>query len=245
MGLAAPNIRRKNLKDPVPRAVASDPDGNQYKCNSQDTMVPAMGTSNSDRQQQYKQTPFQMAPLLDIMGYLMDNDEIAQQVMDGTFSPPEGTDPVAAELLETLQMEDSVRQLGPLDISIIPEDNRSGWKKQKERTASEPTGLGFNHYKTSCLTDDLNEVDSFLRTAPLQLGISPKLWRIITDFQIFKRSNVFHVDSMRLIQLMDAGYNMCNKTLGKRVYWLMQRRRKLYPLTNTAAVRIIPQSMPV
>jgi hypothetical protein len=67
MGLAARNIRRKNLKDPVLRAVASDPNGNQYKCNSQDTMVPAMGTSNSDRQQQCTQTLFQMAPLLDIM----------------------------------------------------------------------------------------------------------------------------------------------------------------------------------
>jgi hypothetical protein len=93
-----------------------------------------MGTSNSDRQQQCKQAPFQMAPLLDIMGYLMDNDEI------------------------------------PLDMSITLEDNRSGWKKQTERTASEPTGLSFNHYKTACLTDDLNEVDSFLRTAPLQLA---------------------------------------------------------------------------
>jgi hypothetical protein len=48
------------------------------------------------------------------MGYLMDNDEIAQQVMDGTFIPPEGTDKVAIEvsavlarsLFETLQTAD-------------------------------------------------------------------------------------------------------------------------------------------
>jgi hypothetical protein len=56
-----------------------------------------------------------MAPLLNIMGYLTDNDEIAQQVMDGTFIPPEGTDEVAIELLETLKMENSVRLLEPLD----------------------------------------------------------------------------------------------------------------------------------
>jgi hypothetical protein len=167
-------------------------------------MVPAMGISNSLRQQQCAQTPFQMAPLLDIMGYLMDNDEIAQQVMDGTFIPPEGMDEVAIELLKTLKMEDSVCQLGPLDMSISPYDNQTGWRKQKERTPSEPTGLSFNHYKTSCLTKDLNKIDSFLRTAPLQLGISPKLWQVIADFQIFKRSNVFHVGSMCLIQLMDA-----------------------------------------
>jgi hypothetical protein len=81
MGQAARNIRRKNTKDPVLRAVATDAEGNTYECNSQDTMVPAMGKSNSLRQQQRTQTPFQMAPLLDIMEYLMDNDKIAQQVM--------------------------------------------------------------------------------------------------------------------------------------------------------------------
>jgi hypothetical protein len=97
-----------------------------------------------------------MAPLLDIMGYLMDNNEVAQQVMNGTFIPPEEIDEVAIELLETLKMEDSVCQLGPLDMSISLDDNQTGWRKQKERTASEPTGLGFNHYKTSCLTKDLN-----------------------------------------------------------------------------------------
>jgi hypothetical protein len=94
-------------------------------------MVPAMGISNSLRQQQCTQIPFQMAPLLDIIGYLMDNNEIAQEVMDGTFIPPEGTDEVAIELLKTLKMEDSVRLLGPLDMSISPDDNQTGWRKQK------------------------------------------------------------------------------------------------------------------
>jgi hypothetical protein len=126
-------------------------------------------------------------------------------------------------------MEESVRQLGPLDMSISPDDNQTGWRKQKERTALEPTGLGFNHYKTSCLTKDQNEIHSFLRTAPLQLGISPKLWQVITGFQIFKRSNVFHVGSMRVIQLMDARYNMSNKTLGKRAMAHAEKAKAVSP----------------
>jgi hypothetical protein len=175
MGQAARNIHQKKAKDPVLRAVATDAEGKRYECNSQDTMVPTMGISNILQQQQCAQNPFQMAPLLDIMGYLMDNNEIAQQVMDSTNIPPKGTDKVAIELLKTLKMEDSVCQLSPLDMSISSDNNQTGWRKQKERTASEPTGLGFNQYKTSCLAKDLNEIDSFLRTAPLQLGISPKL----------------------------------------------------------------------
>ena len=229
IGKAARHIRRKGLKDPVLRAVANDQQGNPYDCNSQETMVRAMAKSNSERQQQCVQTPFQMAPLLDVFGYLMDNDEAGQQVMDGTFIPPAGTDSVAVELLETLKMEDSIRALGPLDMTITPEDNRAGWKKQTERTSSEPMGLGFNHYKAACLTDDLNKVDTFFRNFPLQMGTSPKLWKLITDFQIFKRSNVFHVDSMRLIQLMDAEYNMNNKTLGKRVLAHAEKAKAVSP----------------
>ena len=61
------------------------------------------------------------------------------------------------------------------------------------------------------------------------MGISPKLWKPITDFQIFKRSNVFHVDSMRLIQLMDAEYNMNNKTLGKRVLAHAEKAKAVSP----------------
>jgi hypothetical protein len=114
-------------------------------------------------------------------------------------------------------------------MTITPEDNRAGWKKQTERTSSEPMGLGFNHYKAACLTDDLNEVDTFFRNFSLQMGTSPKLWKLITDFQIFKRSNVFHVDSMRLIQLMDAEYNMNNKTLGKRVLAHAEKAKAVSP----------------
>jgi hypothetical protein len=69
----------------------------------------------------------------------------------------------------------------------------------------------------------------FHRTAPLQLGISPKLWQVITDFQIFKRSNVFHADSMRLIQPMNAEYNVCNKTLGKRVMAHAEKAKAVSP----------------
>jgi hypothetical protein len=109
IGKAARHIRRKGLKDPVLQAVATDQHGNTYDCNSQETMVRAMAKSNSERQQQCVQTPFQMAPLLDVFGFLMDNDEKAQQVMmNGTFIPPEGTDSVAVELLETLKMEESI-----------------------------------------------------------------------------------------------------------------------------------------
>jgi hypothetical protein len=56
MGQAARNIRRKNTKDPVLQAVATDAEGNTYECNSQDTMVPAMGISNSLRQQHSENT---------------------------------------------------------------------------------------------------------------------------------------------------------------------------------------------
>lgn len=46
LGEKASITRGKNLKEPVLCAVKSYPNGNRYKYNSQETMIPAMGQSN-------------------------------------------------------------------------------------------------------------------------------------------------------------------------------------------------------
>ena len=62
MGRRARAIREKNLKLPVMRAVATDKNGNNYECNSQETMVPVIAESNKIRQEQCVDTPFMMEP---------------------------------------------------------------------------------------------------------------------------------------------------------------------------------------
>ena len=58
MGRRAREIRAKNLKLPVMRAIATDENGNNFECNSQETMVPVIAESNKIRQEQCVNTPF-------------------------------------------------------------------------------------------------------------------------------------------------------------------------------------------
>lgn len=104
-----------------------------------------------------------------------------------------------------------------VELRIDAADNTSGWKNQKEGTSLEPSTLGFSHYKTACLDNDLNKINTFSRDTPLMLEFSPTAWQTVANMQILKWSLEFYVDTMRCIQLMDTEYNMANKRLGKRV----------------------------
>ena len=110
-----------------------------------------------------------------------------------------------------------IRKLGEIDISISSADHICGWARQKDRTASDPAGLSFSHYKSSIHDSSIVETDLLLRSLPLELGFAPRAWCNITDVEILKKSNVYDVDKMRLIQLMDAEFNMNNKFIAKQM----------------------------
>ena len=100
-----------------------------------------------------------------------------------------------------------------LDLSLP--DHVLGWKRQKEATASEPTGLAFSHYKAAAQDPMLAEIDRFMRNLPYREGFSPDAWQFITDVEILKKAGVFDIEKMRTIQLMHSAFNMNNKQLGR------------------------------
>ena len=68
----------------------------------------------------------------------------------------------------------------------------------------------------SCSDRKLNQIDTFLRNTATSLGINKAAWKIITDLQILKKADQYHVDAICCIQLMDAEFNMTNKHVGRR-----------------------------
>ena len=123
-------------------------------------------------------------------------------MINGIYIAPAGTPDYANEFLEVLAIPNSIKELGMVDLRINAVDNKLGWKKQKERTSSEPSTLGLNHhYKTACLDNNLNKIDTFLRDTPLTLGFSPTAWQRITNMQILKRSLEFQVDTRSVFNL--------------------------------------------
>ena len=113
-------------------------------------------------------------------------------------------------------MPESIKKLGPVDLTISQRNNSTGWSKINAKTGSEPSTLSFNHYMTSCSDPYLKQVDTFLRNTAMILEIDAAAWKIVTDLHVLKKAHQFHVDTMRCIQLMDAEFNMTNKHVGRQ-----------------------------
>ena len=130
---------------------------------------------------------------------------------------PKGLDVYTQELLCALKKPQGINERGDISIDIDAEEQKRAWMRQNERTASEPSGLSFSHYKSMIGDLKLLQTDADIRALPLQYGFVPQDWCRITDVEILKKEGVLDVDKMRLIQLMDAEANMNNKMIGKRV----------------------------
>ena len=64
-------------------------------------------------------------PLVEIFGYLVE-DKVAQSVINGTFQPPANTRKFVIKFLGTLVMPEEIRELGPVDLTMSCEENRTG-----------------------------------------------------------------------------------------------------------------------
>ena len=161
MGKKARRIRGRGIKEPVFRDITTNEDGEEQELNSQETMVPVIAESNRLRQKQCTDTPFMSEPLIDEFGYLAE-ESVAQQVIDGTYIVPEGTNEYVTDFIHSLKMPNSVKKWEKVSIIVTPEENKQGWKKMKERTAGAYGNIGFGHYIACSQTEDLNEIDTFL-----------------------------------------------------------------------------------
>ena len=168
---------------------------------------------------------------------------MAQEVLNGTYIPPPNSPKYVVDFLATLVMPESIRKLGPVNLSISQQDNSTGWSKMKAKTGSEPSTLNFNHYMSSCSDRNLNQIDTFLQNTVILWGIDVAAWKIITDLQILKKADQYHIDTMCCIQLMDVEFNMTNKHVGRQTL-AHAEKANAFPQINTAAAKTTNQSTP-
>jgi hypothetical protein len=126
---------------------------------------------------QSEQTPPMKQNILDMIG-LYAEKEGAEQILSGTFIPPQDCDPYLRDLIDEMRMEDRVRAAGPIPTTISLQEHQQGWKKQKERTASVRSGLSFSDHKAASEDDDMSEIDRLLQEIPYRQGFSPELYQV-------------------------------------------------------------------
>lgn len=215
-GRAARRLRGRTAKKSGTKVTYHNADGTEVEACDPISIAHACADSNLHRQHRCLNTPFLQPPLIDELGYLADTPT-ADSILDGTYSAPDELDQYTKAFIRELATPLAIQRQGPIETSVSSDDHKRAWLRQKDQTASDPTGLSFSHYRSSIHDDNIVAIDALLRGLPLEMGFAPQLWCNITDIEILKKSNVYDVDQMRLIQLMDAEFNMNNKMIGKRM----------------------------
>ena len=187
----------------------------------QKDMEAACLAEGTARMTQNHVTPFCQPPLRDLLGPYPSETDV-QNILYGIYEIPPNTDPYARRLLQALKLpkefftEEGIRSPDSiLPATITEAEHKAQWKRKKESTAAEPSGLSFTHYKAGSYDDDINAIDTFLRNTPRKHGFSPLAWQSITDFTILKKAGVFDVEKMRIIQLMHSEFNANNQFDGR------------------------------
>ena len=83
-------IRRKGQQNSVNMVYENDEEGRNERT-TKDAIEDACIRENEQRFFQSSNTPFMTSPLVDAFGYLIDT-AAADQVLNGTYQPPDGTD---------------------------------------------------------------------------------------------------------------------------------------------------------
>jgi hypothetical protein len=125
-------------------------------------------------------------------------------------NPPPGTDPYAIEFIRELEMPETIRAKGPIDVNLTEAGNKQAWMCQKGGIASDGSTLSFEHYKTACVNNNLNEADTLLRNLPLLFGFVPPSWLSITDVKILKNS--VYTTSNKCVQFNSSQQNSTLQT---------------------------------
>jgi hypothetical protein len=174
----------------------------------------ALLDENQRRFNQACDTPFMTHPLYNAVGPLRIGKG-AQDILNGTFVIPAGTDPYAAKLIMQLKAPDCISSSEPLSVAITTEDHSSGWKRAKERTSSGPSGLQFGHFITSTRDPWILQFEATMTNFPYATGYSPQRWRFGADIMLEKKAGNFRVDKLWAILLYEAGFDQNNKFLGR------------------------------
>jgi hypothetical protein len=188
-------------------------------------MEKALLRESQQRFNQAKETPFCTNPLLEAVGPVGISD-VAQQILNGTFTPPENCDPWARKLIPHLQYA-----VPPISFPVehLPHQHSAGWKKVRERTSAGISGLTIPQLKAHLLDEHIVQVDATFARLPYQWGFSPSRWRKGIDVMLEKKKDVYNIDKLRAILLYEADFNQNNKKLGRQMLAIAEQFDAIAP----------------
>ena len=174
--------------------------------------------SNEDRYRVACPSPMNQFPLVEDFGFL-GVGPAAQQVFDGTYQPPIGTDPYAIKFLQSLKMEPQVANSKRPPPVVSNDVYRQCWKNAKERTSAHNDGYHYGMGKAGCESDLITTFESVMNNIPMTTGHSPSSYRNATDVMLQKKVGVILANKLRIIKLFNTQFNINNKILAKHMMY--------------------------
>ena len=106
------------------------PDGTLRRCETKQEVEAAIASTLSTRFDMAESAPICDGPLFDLLGYSADT-ETAVEILEGRFTPPEGTDGPTCMILEEIARIWKRSEAGEVDIVITQDDFQHYWKLVK------------------------------------------------------------------------------------------------------------------
>lgn len=97
-----------------------------------------------------------------------------------------------------------------------------GWKKQKEKTASQGI-INFSHFMCVESDSQANHCRARISQLRMKTGITPKAYKQSTDLLLLKKKNEYRPEKMRLITLQHAAGNHDFKLIGRHLNTLGEK----------------------
>ena len=204
---------RKQKREEVSRVYITR-QGNRVECDDKRSVEDACREEGIRHFNQTRDLPPMQPDVIEHFGYAAEK-EGANRVLFGTFDVNVISNKYLRKLLKYLCLPRKLIESGLLSDVLTLDEHIKGWRKQKKKTASVSSQLTFSDNIAATYHEGLAKVDLLIRQIPYRVGFPPEYGSTIEDFQILKKSGLYDVELMRIIQMMAAAFNMNNKCLGR------------------------------
>jgi hypothetical protein len=202
--------------------------GESVVCSNETEVVSAITDNNVARFNLTIHTPLMQTTMTTLLGYMADT-KTAEQILDGSFVPPDSLDAHTRGMLALLQQPID-ENLPLINTTITREDFQNYWKKVNEKISSSWSQLHFGHYIAASEDDFLSEIHALKTHLVCSTGYSFPRWKKGLTVMLEKKAGVILVDKLRAILLMEDNFNFANKLqFGCRLVKEAAKRGRLHP----------------
>jgi hypothetical protein len=200
----------------VEKLLSLDAYGNQVELTSKADIEHALRDNNKNNYLHSYGTPMLIQPLFADFG-LTGDTPAAEEVLNGTYNPPPGTDIYARKFLQACRRPPEVSPTIMCPDTITTEEHIECCKKAKARTTGGKSGLTFAMFKANARDPQLAKFDATRRSISYSTGYSFTRYKSGLNVAIPKKANNFWLNKTRNILCLEADQNFNYKKLSRDV----------------------------